>query len=390
MRVYKDRLPNLRVGRRDRGPERRRAAVHRLRRAAHRLHRVLPAGQLGVGRAARRLRRRSRRPGGRAVGQQPRVVPELLGHGRHRRRSWSGSTAGGRPTRSSTACRTRRAGPRGRPGPVRADRRRARRAAGPRGGVPDRRRPGRLRRRPAPAPLRRADRRSPSPTFPDVAIDEGDSAVIFYTSGTTGRPKGAISSHRNMIANLQNTIFNTVAHRGCWRRDDRRAPRRRRADDSPADLTAVPRVGLPLEPGRRHAGRPEAGDPRGPLRARQGARAHPGRAGHDLGDRADDGVAGVRVPRPARLRHVERHLGGLRRVTVGRRAAADGARDVPEREEHHQRLRPDRVELGGHGDQRSRRAGQADLGRSAGAGRRDPHRRPVRGRGRRRARPARC
>ncbi|MGZ4703796.1 MAG: class I adenylate-forming enzyme family protein, partial [Acidimicrobiales bacterium] len=52
---------------------------------------------------------------------------------------------------------------------------------------------------------------APSPTFPDVPIDEGDYAVIFYTSGTTGRPKGAISSHRNMVANLQNTIFNTVA-----------------------------------------------------------------------------------------------------------------------------------------------------------------------------------
>ena len=44
-----------------------------------------------------------------------------------------------------------------------------------------------------------------------MPIDEGDYAVIFYTSGTTGRPKGAISSHRNMIANLQNTMYNTVA-----------------------------------------------------------------------------------------------------------------------------------------------------------------------------------
>ena len=46
---------------------------------------------------------------------------------------------------------------------------------------------------------------------PTTPIDEGDAAVIFYTSGTTGRPKGAISSHRNMLANLTNTIFNTVA-----------------------------------------------------------------------------------------------------------------------------------------------------------------------------------
>jgi long-chain acyl-CoA synthetase len=46
--------------------------------------------------------------------------------------------------------------------------------------------------------------------FPTVELAESDYAVIFYTSGTTGRPKGAISSHRNMIANLQNTIFNSV------------------------------------------------------------------------------------------------------------------------------------------------------------------------------------
>jgi long-chain acyl-CoA synthetase len=47
----------------------------------------------------------------------------------------------------------------------------------------------------------------PTDTFPDVPIDEGDHAVIFYTSGTTGRPKGAISTHRSMVANLQNTVF---------------------------------------------------------------------------------------------------------------------------------------------------------------------------------------
>jgi long-chain acyl-CoA synthetase len=51
----------------------------------------------------------------------------------------------------------------------------------------------------------------PTATLPDTAIDEADHAVIFYTSGTTGRPKGAISSHRNMIANLQNTLYNSIA-----------------------------------------------------------------------------------------------------------------------------------------------------------------------------------
>ncbi|MCZ7631023.1 MAG: acyl--CoA ligase [Microthrixaceae bacterium] len=45
------------------------------------------------------------------------------------------------------------------------------------------------------------------PGFPTTKIDESDPAVIFYTSGTTGRPKGAVSTHGNMIANLQNTVF---------------------------------------------------------------------------------------------------------------------------------------------------------------------------------------
>lgn len=48
-------------------------------------------------------------------------------------------------------------------------------------------------------------------TLLDTPIDEDDTGVIFYSSGTTGKPKGIMSTHRNMIANLQNTIFNTVA-----------------------------------------------------------------------------------------------------------------------------------------------------------------------------------
>ncbi len=61
--------------------------------------------------------------------------------------------------------------------------------------------------------LHRFDELTAAPTaeFPTTPIAEDDPAVIFYTSGTTGRPKGAISTHRNMVANLQNTLFNSVA-----------------------------------------------------------------------------------------------------------------------------------------------------------------------------------
>ena len=43
--------------------------------------------------------------------------------------------------------------------------------------------------------------------FPSVDVDEDDIAGIFYTSGTTGKPKGATITHRQTLANLQNLFL---------------------------------------------------------------------------------------------------------------------------------------------------------------------------------------
>jgi long-chain acyl-CoA synthetase len=43
--------------------------------------------------------------------------------------------------------------------------------------------------------------------IPEVAIDPDDDACIFYTSGTTGFPKGAQLTHRGCVSNLMSMMF---------------------------------------------------------------------------------------------------------------------------------------------------------------------------------------
>ncbi len=57
----------------------------------------------------------------------------------------------------------------------------------------------------------------PDIPLPDAAIAPDDEATIFYTSGTTGAPKGALGTHRNMMSNIMTTGYSgarTALRRG--------------------------------------------------------------------------------------------------------------------------------------------------------------------------------
>ena len=84
-----------------------------------------------------------------------------------------------------------------------------------------------------------ADPSTAPDSLPEVDIDPDDDALIFYTSGTTGFPKGAQLTHRAVVHNLMNMVFMTACG------DAARAIRAARAADgaeqaSPAaEVTAL-------------------------------------------------------------------------------------------------------------------------------------------------------
>lgn len=47
----------------------------------------------------------------------------------------------------------------------------------------------------------------PDQDLPDIAIAPDDDATIFYTSGTTGKPKGAVGTHRNALTCIINIAY---------------------------------------------------------------------------------------------------------------------------------------------------------------------------------------
>ena len=77
-------------------------------------------------------------------------------------------------------------------------------------------------------------------TLPDITVDPDDDATIMYTSGTTGKPKGAVATHRNFMAFLMNLMYRQSTAAAAPPAADSRAA------DSPAPLPPATLLTFPL------------------------------------------------------------------------------------------------------------------------------------------------
>ena len=141
----------------------------------------------------------------------------------------------------------------------------------------------------------------------EVADRDGDdTAVILYTSGTTGQPKGAELTHDNMLTNAK-------ASHGLFATDDERRRARRAA--------AVPFLRPDVLHERLCALRRDA-DVHPALRPGQGARDHRARQGDAVRRRADDVQRDAQQRRAREARPLVAEALLLRRLGDARRAHA--------------------------------------------------------------------
>jgi long-chain acyl-CoA synthetase len=78
-----------------------------------------------------------------------------------------------------------------------------------------------------------ADVVDPNAELPSVAIDPDDDATILYTSGTTGNPKGAVSTHRAVVQAVMGYACRSALDRA-------RDPDRRSGQGAPVFILVVP------------------------------------------------------------------------------------------------------------------------------------------------------